>query len=534
VNLHVANDKIIDLRAAQLQQWDVAIIGAGMGGGSAAYALARKGHRVLLIEKGLANFEGVCEGVEVEQEDPEERLANGRWPYRISAHVDGSLYDIWAPLGCGLGGSSLLYGAALQRLRREDLEPGGSPSGDAVAWPFRYDDLEPYYREAEKLFSVCGTPDPLEPEVDCDLAAPPAMCEADRHYFQEFKSAGFNPYRLHVAVKYVQGCEECGGHICKSACKRDSLNSCILPALKTGNLFVTERAEVTRIDADATRVTRVSVRQGGEEYAVEARVFVLAAGAYFTPVLLLRSESETWPQGLANSSGLVGRNLMFHASDFIAFWPKRECSRQGPNKTIAFRDLYNADGQKLGEFQSTGLTAGYGTVLYALRLLFDQSPLRKLTPLRHFLRIPAYLAARFFGVATIFATIVEDLPYEDNRVLVDDSRPSGMRFEYSVRPEFRSRVMEMRRRVREGLSSLRSMSMNIGLALNYGHPCGTCKAGDDPATSVVNGDCRAHDLENLYVVDSSFMPTSGGTNPGLTIAANALRVADGVDMKLEQ
>ena len=109
-----------------------------------------------------------------------------------------------------------------------------------------------------------------------------------------------------------------------------------------------------------------------------------------------------------------------------------------------------------------------------------------------------------------------------------------MRFEYTVSQEFRSRVMEMRSRLRTRLSSLRSMPMNIGVALNYGHPCGTCKAGDDPATSVVDRDCRAHDLENLYVVDSSFMPTSGGTNPGLTIAANALRVADAIDRKLRQ
>jgi choline dehydrogenase-like flavoprotein len=534
VSSHVANEKIIDLDAAQGRDWDVVIVGAGMGGGSAAYALAKKGHGVLLIEKGLARFEGACEGVEVEQEDPEERLANGKWPQRLSAHVDGALSDIWAPLGCGLGGSSLLYGAALQRLRPEDMAPRSAPEGDPIEWPFRYSDLEPYYRKAEKLFSVCGTRDPLESGPDYDLAPPPAMSECDRHYFHEFKIAGFNPYRLHVAVKYVEGCEECGGHICKRECKRDSLNSCIAPAMATGNLFVTERAEAKRIVADESRVIGVSVKQNGDDYMVKAKVVALAAGAYFTPVLLLKSRSESWPQGLANSSGLVGRNLMFHASDFIAFWPKQKYSRRGPNKTIAFRDLYSVDGRKLGEFQSTGLAAGYGNVLYALRLLFDQSRLKKLTPVRQLLRIPAYLASKFFGVATVFATIVEDLPYEDNRVLVDESRPSGMRFEYSLRREFRSRVMEMRRRVREQLSSLRSIPMNFGVSLNYGHPCGTCKAGNDPATSVVDKDCKAHELANLYVLDSSFMPTSGGTNPGLTIAANALRVADAIDEKLRR
>ena len=534
VSSHVANDKILDLATAQMRDWDVVIIGGGMGGGSAAYALANKGYKVLLIEKGLASFEGTGEGVEIEQEDPEARLANGKWPKKVSAQVDGSLSDIWAPLGCGLGGSSLLYGAALQRLRSDDLEPGTAPNGDSIDWPFRYSDLERYYKEAEKLYSVCGTNDPLESDSDSDLAPPPAMCEADQHFFQEFRNAGLNPYRLHVAVKYVEGCQECGGHICKYACKRDSLNSCIVPALKTGNLFATERAEAMRLDADENGVTAAAVKQYGGDYTVRAKVFALAAGAYFTPVLLLRSKSESWPEGLANSSGLVGKNLMFHASDFIAFWPKRKCSRLGPNKTIALRDLYNVDGHKLGEFQSTGLTADYGNVLYALRLLFDQSRLNKLTPLRHLLRIPAYFTSRFLGVATVFATIVEDFPYQDNRVLVDESRPSGMRFEYSVKQEFRSRVLEMRRRVRKELSSLRSIPMNIGVALNYGHPCGTCKAGNDPATSVLDKDCKAHELDNLYVVDSSFTPTSGGTNPGLTIAANALRVADAIDKKLSQ
>ena len=158
--------------------------------------------------------------------------------------------------------------------------------------------------------------------------------------------------------------------------------------------------------------------------------------------------------------------------------------------------------------------------------------MRKLTPLRHFLRIPAYLASKLYGDATVFTTIVEDFPYENNRIVVDDSAPSGMRFEYHIRDEFRDRVVAMNKRIRKKLGALRSMPMNIGVSLNYGHPCGTCKAGNDPKNSVVDVNCKAHDLDNLYVVDSAFMPTSGGTNPSLTIAANALRVADVVSEKL--
>jgi choline dehydrogenase-like flavoprotein len=223
---------------------------------------------------------------------------------------------------------------------------------------------------------------------------------------------------------------------------------------------------------------------------------------------------------------------MFHATDFIGFWPKQKYSKVGPKKSIVVRDFYSVDDKKMGEFQSTGLNAGYGEVLYALRLLFDQSSLKSFRLVRQILRIPAYLASKFYGTATVFATIVEDFPYRENRIVLDHSKPSGMYFQYSITEELRSRVREMRSRVRKQLASLRSIPLNIGISLNYGHPCGTCKSGLNPNASVVDKDCKAHDLTNLYVVDSSFMPTSGGTNPGLTIAANALRVADAIDKKL--
>jgi choline dehydrogenase-like flavoprotein len=249
-------------------------------------------------------------------------------------------------------------------------------------------------------------------------------------------------------------------------------------------------------------------------------------------MLLLKSTNEFWPEGLANGSGQVGKNLMFHASDFIACWQKGKYSRRGPNKTIALRDFYAADGIKMGEFQSTGLAAGYGSVLYALRLLFDQSPLRRFGILRHFLRIPAYLASKLYGEATLFATIIEDFPYDGNRIVIDKDTPSGIRIEYRINDELRKRVMAMRKYLRRSLPRLRLLPMNVGITLNYGHPCGTIVAGNDAATTVLDKNCKAHDLQNLYVVDSSFMPTSGGTNPSLTIAANAQRVAEVIAAEL--
>ncbi len=522
----------IEPKAALEQTWDVIIIGSGMGGASAAYQLTKQNKKVLIIEKGLTNF-SLFNGVETEESAPEERLKSGKWPTKVTACIDNQKSEIWAPLGCGAGGSSLLYAAALQRLRPEDLKEQPLPDGSTIKWPFDYEELDPYYQQAEKLFSVCGTTDPLESGNPSALLPPPAMCEVDQYFFQQFQAAGLHPHRLHVGIKYDNPCAECGGHICQKSCKQDANNACLQPALQTENLSLIEAAEVIKLNADSDKVTSVTIKCNDNEYKITANIFVLAAGAYFSPVILQNSKNNYWPDGLANQSGLVGRNLMFHASDFIALWPKYKLSRQGPKKTIALRDYYRFDNKNLGEFQSTGLAAGYGNIVYALRLMFDQSMFKKLSFLRHFLRFPAYIAAKFLGEATIYTTIVEDYPYKDNRIVADKSTPSGMRFEYQIHDEFKERVLFFKHIIQKRLSNIRSFPMATGINLNYGHPCGTCKAGEDAKNSVVDKDCKAHGLNNLYIADASFMPTSGGTNPSLTIAANALRVADKINQKLE-
>ena len=513
-------------------EWDVIIIGAGMGGGTAAFQLTKHQKNVLLIEKGLSSFKRF-EGVQFEQEDTKERLESGRWPTKLTTTINGRKSDIWAPLGCGLGGSTLLYAAALQRLKPFDFDEQSLPNGQTIRWPFSYSELEPYYQQAEVQFSVCGTPDPLDTQSNYKLKSPPPMCAADQHLFQQFQAAGFHPYRLHVAIDYNAPCQECGGHICPKSCKKDANNACIEPALSSGYLTTLDNTEVIRINAGKNSVSSVQVRHEGQNKELRAKQFVLSAGAYFTPVVLQRSANDDWPQGLANESGLVGRNLMFHASDFIAIWPKGKQSREGYSKTIAVRDFYDKPDKKWGELQSTGLAAGYGNILYALRLLFDQSVFKKIPLLRHVLRIPAYIATKILGEATIFTTIVEDFPYLENKVVIDKNTPSGMQVEYTIHEEFRLRVRAMTKNARQRLSNLRSYPMSLKVSLNYGHPCGTCRAGDDPATSVLDRNCKAHGIDNLYIVDSSFMPTSGGTNPSLTIAANALRVADNIAKQLD-
>ncbi|WP_317930441.1 GMC family oxidoreductase [Halioxenophilus sp. WMMB6] len=528
--INTTNAQVLSTPAeANTSAWDAIIIGAGMGGGSIAHALCQAGQNVLLIEKGNIEFATEGLGVQIEQEDPDERLMHGKWPTKLRIQVNGRAADLWAPLGCGVGGSTLLYAAALQRLEPMDFASREGPSGQPLEWPFSYDQLQPYYQKAESLFSVKGGVDPRDTESQYALPEPPTMSGYDAVFFKECEKAGLNPYRIHVAIDYTSpDCGECGGNICTIQCKRNTYNSAIAPALASGQLTILAECEVDKLEADQNAVTGVVVSKNGETVtlAVGSANLVLSAGSYFSPVLLLKSSNEHWPDGLANSSGMVGRNLMFHASEFIAFWLPSKASRNGPKKTVAVRDFYEHDGVKLGEVQSTGRVADYGLVLYALRLMFDASAYRFLKPVRQLLRIPAYLAAKLYGKATIYATIVEDFPYPENRINYDSDAPSGIRVEYHVRKEFEERVVMLRQLIRKSLKGIKSMPMNQGVNLNYGHPCGTIKAGNDKSTSVLDANCKAHDLDNLYVVDGSFMPTSGGTNPSLTIAANALRVAD--------
>ena len=525
---------VIDLNTADQQQWDIAIIGAGVGGSSAAYALTTEGYRVLLIEKGLSQFSGSrSSGVTNETEEPKERLTAGRWPTKLTIKIDGKTSDIWAPLGCGLGGSSLLYAAALGRLEPLDFELQDTPQGQ-ISWPFSYNELEPYYEQAETLFSVSGSTNPLSKQRPHGLKTPPVMAAVDQHFFESFQSSGLNPYRLHLGVKNIAGCVGCGGFVCQSGCKQDAAESCLVPAAKTGCLYILDNTEVISIDADRETVNGLSVKKGSDLKTILASKYILSAGAYFSPVILQKSINADWPKGLGNDHDRVGRNLMFHVSEFFGIWPKGDFSDQGIRRTIALRDFYKRDNEKFGEFQSTGLSAGYGNILYFLRTKFDQSWFRRIPLLRQLLRIPAYIASKIFSDASVFACILEDFPYLENRILWDPQCSSGMRVEYTIHKELKARVKKFRKMLRHTIKSNFIFPMTEGVGLNYGHPCGTCGAGNNPETSVVNKDCKLHGIDNLYIADASFMPSSGGANPSLTITANALRVAEIIAKQLKE
>jgi choline dehydrogenase-like flavoprotein len=208
-------------------------------------------------------------------------------------------------------------------------------------------------------------------------------------------------------------------------------------------------------------------------------------------------------------------------------------SSEGPRKALSLNDFYAGGGAKLGTFQSVGISVDWGYVLYYLRTTLARGARWKRALAKPFLRIVAHLAAFHFRDAAMFATIVEDLPYWDNRVVPNARSKNGLRFEYSYPDELRVRTLLFRKRLRETLRPHhRILVLSNEDTLNFGHVCGTCRFGDDPERSVLDRNNRAHDVANLYVVDASFFPSSGGVNPTLTIAANALRVAREIERQL--
>jgi choline dehydrogenase-like flavoprotein len=509
-------------------EWDVAVVGAGMAGAALGYQLARAGHKVVFLEKGAGRFttDGVDEPHTI---NPTRRMEQGRWPVHLSGLINGEPTSFFPPLGCGAGGSTLLYSATLERFSPSDFGTKiQGPKGEA-GWPITYDELAPYYLEAERLLKVRGGAPPLGSTT---LREPTQMNMSDRHFFSSLQANGLNPYRLPIGFEAMPECLQCGGMICPKNCKSDARTTFIEPALASGNAQLFDFCTVDHIDATDEAVTSLSCNHKGKSFALKARIYVLAAGALSTPVLMLNSTSRSWPNGLANSSGMIGRNLMFHATDFFAVWPKQRFNRAPPKKTIGVRDFYQYRGVDLGSIQSTGLNANYRNILHFLRTLIEAHRFRSARLLKPFLRVPAAMTALLLGKATVFSTILTDRPYHDNCVVPDPSRPGGMRFEYTIRSELVERVKLLRELCREAFRGHRMMIIPSEVNLNFGHSCGTCRFGSDPDESVLDANNRTHDLSNLYVADASFFPTSGGTNPSLTIAANALRVADHISEKL--
>jgi choline dehydrogenase-like flavoprotein len=500
--------------------YDVIIIGSGAGGGSLAYALATTGRRILLLERG--------ESIPKEDANWNPAVVHRERRYApAETWYDDQDRPQRCPTFYNVGGNTKWFGAVLMRFRAEDFEGMRHYDGMAPAWPIRYADLEPYYTQAEHLYQVRGVRgiDPTEPCASAPYAYGPLHHEPRiQQLADDLTHAGLHPFPLPVGImrddaaperQPCRRCAMCGGYPCKVAAKCDAETIAVAPALQFPNVTLLTGAMVTRLETDASgrSVTMVHVRRGNEEERYHGSIIVLAAGAINSAALLLRSKSDRHPDGLANRSGVVGRHYMRHIkSSIIAI--TREPHSTVFQKTLGWNDWYFGDEGwdfPLGHVQTLGKPH---PSLYAE----DD--------------IPAGLTRDTFGPHTLdLVAFSEDLPDPGNRITL--TRDGSIRVAYT--PNNTTGHRRLIKRLDTLLPSIGCVGRLSRHDLYVGqtnsvnganHQCGTVRFGVDPTTSALDVWCRAHDLDNLYVVDASFMPSSTASNPALTIIANALRVAN--------
>lgn len=515
--------------AAQLQvsngaHFDVVIIGSGAGGGTLARQLVSSSNlRVLVIERGDFLPQ------EPQNWDAEEVMQKGRYVSKDAwldkhgkAFQPGSHYFV--------GGATKMYGAAHFRLRQQDFEELRHFDGLSPAWPLRYSDFEPWYQQAEEMYHVHGLrgEDPTEPPCSGPYPHPPISHEPRiQQLIDDLRSAGLHPFHApsgvmldesNMAFSRCRRCNRCDGFPCLVHAKSDAEVLGIRPALAAASFSLLTRAEVKRLSTDASgrSVKAVELERDGEPITVHGDVVVVSCGAANSARLLLMSASDQHPRGLANGSDQVGRHYMFHNSKAMVAL-SHEPNRTVFQKTLCVNDWYLGDADfdfPMGNIQMTGKTDGAIMKGYA--------------PLETF-AMPGWSMDKIAEHAVDFWISSEDLPDPDNRVTVTSSGQIQLSYTFnnltaSQRLVNRLETMLDKLYLRNHLVERQFYIANsMGIAA-VGHQAGTCRFGSDPASSVLDLNCKAHELDNLYVVDTSFMPTIGAVNPSLTAIANALRV----------
>lgn len=521
----------------ELQQinWDVIIIGSGMGGSVSGFRLASAGYSVLMLEKGLLpnNDPLVKNGFpesKVEKDLTKVDLKNALRCY--DEYVDEKNSAAFIPfIGCGAGGSTALYGMALERFSKNDfcpLDVYGKDSGANIKenWPIQYEDLEYYYSEIENLFSVAGTKDPLSLSSTYNYKEPPPLNKQNKELVHHLEEKGFHPYHLPLSCNYNKGNDKYQGFLDASGAKIDAYTACIKPAIKNHNLKLVVDCEVLKLNANETNISSVICRIDEEIITFEGKKIILAAGALATPLILLASKSEKWKNGLANGSGQVGKNLMRHLIDLFIIKTKSFDENADNLKQIGFNDFYNYQGNKYGTVQSFGNMTDSNVMFKELVKEVCVGKKKILKSFMNFLKpIIIGVISSMFKRGVVLASIMEDLPYEKNLVTLDENSKKTIRYNLSSKDKKRNqKFLEV---IKQAFSPYSIKFINQATNnRRIAHVCGTCRMGSSPESSVVDINNKCHELTNLYILDSSFFPSSGAKNPALTIAANALRVAD--------
>ena len=502
--------------------YDIIIIGTGSGGGTIAYKLAETGKRILILERG-----GFVPK-EKENWDPHEVVTVGRYrPNENWYDKDDKPFKPY--IHYNVGGNSKMYGAALFRFRESDFEEVRHYGGISPAWPFGYASLEEYYTEAEKLYHVHGKRgvDPSEPPAATDYPLPPIPYEPlIQDLESKMRSIGLKPFPLPMGVKLPQDyteteapvvLENFDGFPDLTDSKSDAQTICLRPALKNKNVTLLTHAYAEKLltNAEGSRVTKVVTLVKGERVVFSADLFIVACGAINSAALFLRSKNEKHPTGLANSSDQVGRNLMLHHNGcLVAFTKKKnDCVFQ---KSLGLADFYHGaydSDLPLGEIQLMGRNDP-DTILWLAEKLYPGKSYEELKQMS----IDFWLTA-------------EDLPNPNNRITLRDDGTIKVEYErtnYTAFEKLKEKLKEIFDKLGEIDPDYKNTTWN-GYDLDVSgmsHQNGTLRFGADPAYSVLDVNCKTHDLDNVYVVDASFFPSCGAFNPALTIAANALRVGE--------
>lgn len=492
---------------------DIVIIGSGMGGSTVAAGLAASGARILILEAGdhIADLPVNRDQRAIFQQGhfrPKETWyeANGK------GFNPGNYYNV--------GGNSKFYGAVLSRYRREDFELMQHQEGVSPAWPFSYDVLEPWYSRAEHMYNVRGTlgEDPTEPYHSGGYDHPPVPDEppiADVR--ARLKQKGLHPSSLPLGVDIDRWLAKAqtpwDAHPNSADGKMDAETVALSAALKHGNVRLETNARVMRLEAGASgRIERVVYLKNGQTHAVAPAIVVLSAGAVQSSALLLRSANDRHRKGLANSSDQVGRNFMNHNSSAVIGISPTFRNTSVYQKTFAFNDFYLSDGEggpPLGNVQLLGRISG--------------SILKGSLP-----RVPEAVLNLIAGHAIDFYAMSEDVPNPESRIMVDGDK-IVLQWKRTNWDAHLALVAKLK-------GILKSIGFPFVLAKPFdkrtpSHQCGTVRIGNDPASAPLDIFCRAYDHENLFVVDASFLPTSAAVNPALTVASQALRVADHIASK---
>ncbi|NUO56049.1 MAG: GMC family oxidoreductase [Hamadaea sp.] len=506
--------------------YDVIIVGTGAGGGTLAAKLASSGKKILLLERGpwLPR--------EPDNWDTGAVFVDGRY---ISPDIwyDHKGKAFQPQVHYYVGGATKLYGAALYRLREKDFGEIQHHGGLSPAWPISYADMEPYYTAAEQMYQVHGNrgEDPTEPPTSGPYPFPAVAHEPRiQQLSDDLAAAGLHPFHAPCGVRLNEAnrpysicvkCAHCDGFPCPLHAKSDAEVFGVRPALTQPNVEMLTNAEAVRLETDATgrSVTTVVVEHEGQEERYQGHIIVVSCGAANTAKLLLSSATDKHPNGLANGSDQVGRNYMFHDSQAVLAL-SREPNPTVFQKTLGVNDFYFSGPDfdyPLGNIQMIGKSEA--------EMYRGEKPLEtKLAP--------SFSLRDIASHAVDFWLSTEDLPMPDNRVtLAPDGR---VRLAYS--PSNKTAADRLYHQLKSMLKHLGMhedhlthrfayMKTDIPIA-GVAHQAGTCRFGNDPETSVLDADCKAHELDNLYVVDTSFFPSIGAVNPALTAMANALRVGD--------